>query len=127
MFELEFGWMLCENIKLVMCDGYEYKVSFLEGSKLVIGLLPMLRNYLVKENYILCFEFLGRSTFYVSIYSTNGMDINNYLSERLLLKSVVNYLENDLIVLTESESTIRMDTEQSESGNFINFLFYHIS
>lgn len=102
MFEREFGWTLAHNVKLVLGDGYQYIAYFCDGSKLLIGLKQMLIKYSVEDNYVLSFDLVGRSTFYVNIYNEEGMDIFNYMFQKLTISTLINHLAEDVIDLTDS-------------------------
>lgn len=103
-----FGTLLNEDIDIYLANGSEHKAHFCEHSNLMIGLKKMLDMFSVEENYVMFFEFLDRSTFYVSIYNSLGMDIFNHLEKKCLLSDVLKKLEEDVIVLSDCQ----MDTDE---------------
>lgn len=102
MFVSEFGWMLSEDVKLYLPDGSEYSVYLCGSKALMIGLKKMLKKYGVKENYVVFFEYLGRSSFYITLYNAFGVDIFDSMHEKLLLLDVIKKLESEVIQLSDS-------------------------
>lgn len=62
-----------------MPDGNEFFVRFSDLVVRLEGLQKLIVQYLVKEQYVLFFDFVGRSHFLVSIYNDKGEDVFAFL------------------------------------------------
>ncbi|KAK1370882.1 hypothetical protein POM88_036974 [Heracleum sosnowskyi] len=114
VFVKELGWMVCNDIHLYLPDGYEFGGFICGGSNLMIELKNILEKYEVHEDYVIFFEFVGRSSFYVTIYNSYGMNIFNHLPEKFLLKDLISKFEREVIVLSDSSMEVSngMEVEQ---------------
>ncbi|KAK1398869.1 hypothetical protein POM88_008732 [Heracleum sosnowskyi] len=93
LFLNEFGEVKGGNIKLFLADGCQFSGYVCESSHVMIGLKDILGKYSVKEHYVLFFDYVGSSTFYVSIYNTLGMNIFNKMEEKLLVEELVKQVQ----------------------------------
>lgn len=105
--------MVYVDIKLYLVDGYEFGAFVCGNSHLMIGLKKLLEKYEVEEDYVLLFEFVGRSSFYVTIYNSSGMNIFNDLPEKLLLTDLMRKFEKEVILLFDSSMDVSSDMFES--------------
>lgn len=72
-----------------MADHNVWIVSFCKVHNSMIGLERLQNYYSVGTDSVFLFQYFGKSTFYVSILASNGVDILNPINQKLLLKDVV--------------------------------------
>lgn len=117
VFLHEYGESLSEVVTLVMPDGMKFITKFSLHRKVLYMLKQLVEAYKLAQSYILFFDYVGSNTFYITIYDKNGMDIFNYLSNKLHLVNIMNQLEEEVMMFSHS----RID----EGGtNNIRVLFY---
>ncbi|KAK1361735.1 hypothetical protein POM88_046209 [Heracleum sosnowskyi] len=104
VFSDQFGDALDDSVHLVLGDGNEYCVQNCAFNNLLCGMQNMFKKYNVAEDYILLFDYLGRSHCYVSIYNNNGFDILDGLTDRIMLRHVLNWTECPVVVLSDDSS-----------------------
>ncbi|KAK1360715.1 hypothetical protein POM88_045189 [Heracleum sosnowskyi] len=114
LFVDEFGWMLHEDVNLILEDGHQYTGFFCKTSNLMIGLKPLFEKYSIDEHYVLFFEYIGHSTFFLTVYNNYAMSIFNHLFDKLLLADVLKKYEPELIVLSESSFDFVEDSNKME-------------
>ncbi|KAK1351974.1 hypothetical protein POM88_053688 [Heracleum sosnowskyi] len=93
LFLNEFGEVKGGNIRLFLADGCQFSGYVCESSHVMIGLKDILGKYSVSDHYVLFFDYVGSSTFYVSIYNTLGMNIFNKMEEKLLVEELVKQVQ----------------------------------
>lgn len=72
-----------------MADGGKFHAYFSRAGNLLYGLKNLMTTAGVKEKYVVFFEFVGNSSFYVTIYNEEGEDIFNKLAEKVVLRNLV--------------------------------------
>lgn len=96
--------MLAADIRLMVPDGKEYNDHFCPSLKSMIGLKNLFDAYSVEKDYFLFFYYVGRSTFYVSIYNNLGIHIFNDVEVKFIVKDVLQKFEDEVIVLSDSST-----------------------
>lgn len=89
MFAEKFAEQIKEDVMLFLPDGGQFNGYFSVYGNLLYGLKNLMTTYGVKEKYVMFFEFVGISSFYVTIYNEEGEDIFNTLAEKLMLRTLV--------------------------------------
>lgn len=89
MFVEEYGLLLLENVHFLLPDGKEFIVHYAESTGLVTGLHKMIRNYCFRAEYVLLFDYVGRSHFLISAYNERGEDIFACLGRKVLLQDIM--------------------------------------
>ncbi|KAK1390082.1 hypothetical protein POM88_018260 [Heracleum sosnowskyi] len=115
MFIENFGGLLTETVHLVVADGNEYCVRFCAFKNLLYGMKKLFSKYNVAEDFVLFFDYVGRSHFFVSIYSNNCFDILDGLSDKTLLMDVLNSTTCPVVVLSDDSSDGDAGTENINS------------
>ena len=77
MFAQRFAKQIKEDVTLFLPDGGQFNGYFTVAGNLIYGLKNLMTTYGVKEKYVMFFEFVGISSFYVTIYNEEGEDIFN--------------------------------------------------
>lgn len=95
---------MSNNVHLLLGDGNEYCVRFCALNNMLFGMIKFLLKYNVVEDYVLFFDYVGKSHFYVLIYSTNSFDILDGLSGKVLLNGVLNWNQCPVVVLSDDSS-----------------------
>lgn len=113
-----FGSSLCNNVSLQMGDGKEYHVNYCRMSNLIYGLKDLFSHYKVRKNFFIFFDYIGKSRFYITIFSPLSMDISNRNPNKLLLQDV-----HKLVVANKLLSY--RTSEQSSSGKFFNYVLFN--
>lgn len=85
--------MLGGSVRLILSEGIEFTGVLREDTTFIIGLKDLFRKYDITEDYILFFEFIRASTFFVSIYDRLAMEIFNTHEDKLLVDDVVGSLQ----------------------------------
>ncbi|KAK1373014.1 hypothetical protein POM88_029207 [Heracleum sosnowskyi] len=101
VFVDKFGESLGESVHLLIPDGGEVCVHFCGFRSYLYGLNKLIAKYSVSENYVLFFDYVGNSHFYVSIYNNNCMDIFDELSVKVLLEDVLLQPKCPIVVLSD--------------------------
>ncbi|KAK1380435.1 hypothetical protein POM88_027179 [Heracleum sosnowskyi] len=115
LFVDQHGLSIADTVHLLMPDGLEYFVSFCGFRNVLHGLKKVLLKYSVGENYVLCFDYVGESHFYVSIYDTTSVDIFDDLSVKVLLQDVMRQSKCPVIVLSDDS----VDEDKVSSFNLM--------
>lgn len=89
LFVQEYGILLLENVHLLLPDGNEFGVKFSDSVGQLSGLDKLLMNYSFKENYVIFFDYIGRSHFLLSVYTEKGDDVFGYLRRKVMLKDIM--------------------------------------
>lgn len=84
----EYGKKLKKKVNILMPDGMLYRVHFSLLNNVLLGLKGLFYTYSITEDYVLFFDYVGQSTFYVSVFDPFCMDVWNEISDKLLLKNV---------------------------------------
>ncbi|WOG92978.1 hypothetical protein DCAR_0312256 [Daucus carota subsp. sativus] len=84
---------------------------FTAAGNLLYGLKNLMTTYGVKEEYVMFFEFVGISFFYVTIYNEEGEEIFNKLAEKLMLRTLVEGIKVPENIVHEPDVTARADNE----------------
>lgn len=93
LFVKEYGLLLVENVHLLMPDGCEFIVHFSESIGKLKGLQKILRKYSVKEEYVILFDYVGRSHLLLSIYNEKGDDVFAFLRRKVMLQDIMRETE----------------------------------
>lgn len=89
IFREKYGNNLRNIVKLWMPDRHVWIAYFSHEKQCVEGLQRLLEHYSVVENYIFLFHYIGESTFYMTMFSNNGIDALKGLRKRMLITEVV--------------------------------------
>lgn len=89
LFVEEYGILLLTNLHLILPDGKEFCVQYSESIGQLTGLQKLLNNYLLKEEYVLMFDYIGGSHFLLSVYNERGEDVFAYLGRKVLLEDIM--------------------------------------
>lgn len=57
----------------------------------------IVEKYSINDNYVLFFDYVGNSTFYLSIFSNWSYDICNQINKKLVVKDIIGRTEETLI------------------------------
>ncbi|KAK1388622.1 hypothetical protein POM88_016800 [Heracleum sosnowskyi] len=104
LFIDNFGASMTETVHLVVADGSEYCVRYCAFNNLLYGMKKLFLKYNVAENYVLFFDYVGRSHFFVYIYNKNYFDILDGLRDKILLRDVLNSTKCPVVVLSDDSS-----------------------
>ncbi|KAK1363373.1 hypothetical protein POM88_038934 [Heracleum sosnowskyi] len=115
LFIDNFGGLLNETVHLVVADGNEYCVRFCAFNNLLYGMKKLFSKYNVAENFVLFFDYVGRSHFFVSIYNNYCYDILDGLRDKILLMDVLNSTKCPVVVLSDDSSDSDAGTENKNS------------
>lgn len=87
----ELGTHLDTGVALWMADRNVWIASYCKQNNCFSGLKRMLDHYSVLNGWSLLFQYVGKSTFYLSIFTPNSVDVLNDIkpSKKLLLREVV--------------------------------------
>lgn len=92
-----------------MPDGKELCVQYSESTGQLTGLQIVITKYLFKEDYVLLFDYVGRSHFLLSVYNERGEDIFAYLGRKVLLHDI----------MQETECPITNETDMSKEDELV--------
>lgn len=102
LFIEEYGILLIDNVHLLMPDGREYCVHFCGISDVLSGLHKMMQSYSVKEKYVLFFDYVGRSHFFINIYTEDGVDVFDNCIPKVMLTDVMCQTKCPVINLSDN-------------------------
>lgn len=90
-FVEKFDTQLDKGVQLWMADRNVWIAYYCEPKNCISNLERMLNKYSICNDYILVFHYIAKSTFYLSIFNKNGVDIFNDINanHKLLIKEVV--------------------------------------
>ena len=103
LFGKAYASAITDNAKLVLPDGFSSSCYFSKNGDLLYGLKDLMIKYSVRENCTMFFNYIGNSTFYVTIYNEAGMGIFNDLPEKLSLHTAKLKMGPDMIILSDSD------------------------
>lgn len=90
---MEYGIFLIDNVHLIMPDGKEFCVHFSDEKNELVGLQNMMLNYSIGCDYVLFFDYVGRSHFLVSAYTKKGDDLFASIHHKVRLEDVMREAE----------------------------------
>ncbi|KAL1815229.1 hypothetical protein ACET3Z_017803 [Daucus carota] len=93
LFAEQYSQKLKEDVNLFLPDGGKFHAYFSIEGNLLYGLKDLMMTYAVKEQYVMFFEFVGLSSFYVTIYNEEGEDLFNKLTDKLMLRTLLKGIE----------------------------------
>lgn len=85
----KYGNKIRENVSLFVGDGNKFSATYFMERHLVTNLKDLVVKYKMKENYIIFFDYVGNSCFYLTIYSPWCFEICNQITKKLLLKDLL--------------------------------------
>ncbi|KAK1361631.1 hypothetical protein POM88_046105 [Heracleum sosnowskyi] len=68
------------------------------------GEMKMFLKYNVAKDYVLFFDYVGRSHFYVSIFNQDCFDILDGMSDKIMLTDVLNWSQCPVVVISSDSS-----------------------
>lgn len=109
---MKFGAQLNKEINLNMSDGNVFKAKYKSSQNCVKDLKVIFKKYDTYSNCVIFFDYVGNSTFNVSIYDSLGLDI---------LKDVTGEFIADIVKQMEMEvHEISDDNEEDLAGSGFN-------
>lgn len=88
LFVQMYGTELKNKMNLLLSNGEKLCVNYCRRGNLIYG-LEEFDTYCIKEDFIIFFDYLGNSQFYVSMFGRSCMEISNDVSEKLLLEEAL--------------------------------------
>ncbi|KAK1374665.1 hypothetical protein POM88_030858 [Heracleum sosnowskyi] len=89
LFAEKFGSQISEKVTLLMPDRNEIVVNYSGKNNFLYGLKEFVRAYSIAVDFLIFFDFLGNSTFYVSVFDYLGEDVCEDVDDKLHLAEIV--------------------------------------
>lgn len=89
VFTKKYAGNLSNKLQLWLADRKICIVPFCSNKKCIYGIETLFQDYEVVANSTFLFHYLGKSTFYLTMFSPAGSDLLENFERKLLLKDVV--------------------------------------
>lgn len=120
VFIQKYAESLKDTIKIWMADRNVWIVCYSKVDSTIFGSERLLNNYLILCGYLVVLHYFGKSTFYMSIFGFNGVDILNSYSDKMLLENVV-------VVEKSSKSFSYCDTMDDYEGTCLTLIISNLN
>lgn len=95
LFAEKYGGDLKSKVTFLMSDCHEFVVKYCSQSNLLYGLESFVEVYYPEEDFIIFFDYIGNSKFYVSIFDRTSMDLCDDVEPKLMLNEALVSVEED--------------------------------
>lgn len=111
-FHNKFGRHLADNITLICPEEHIWLVEYDKENRKLIGMEEFLRQHKVKIWSLLIFDYLGESTFCVTLFKSCGLEIEHGSETKCLVKDDS---------FKKSEYIVGLDEVESEKAQALCF------
>lgn len=119
VFHNNYGHSLDDVINIQLGGGFGAKFKYCSQSKKIHGLIRFIGKYCIKDDYVLFFNYLGNSTFEVSVYDCQHMNHFRDIVGYLRFEDFMNPPYDTEVVDVSSGS------EDNITGNFHSECYFH--
>lgn len=103
LFAMRLGSELGRRINFITTDGRVFTGKYRFSENQISGLKEMISAYDIYEDCVIVFEYVGNSTFHVSIYDSQNMDHLKEVTGEFIADIVAELQMNELQIGNEGE------------------------
>lgn len=101
-----YGIEVGSAVKLWMADRRVWTASFSNKDNCIFGLQRWQNYYSIEPESVIVLQYFGKSTFYVCMFGSNGLDVHYGIRDKILVKDVIIERHGKFFSIFQTTNTI---------------------